>query len=110
MIAEVRSLSAHRLFVPLVAMVFLVALLLPAKVAQAHGCGASVVGNAANWTTSTSSCGVFGSPGVRVTYQWSVLSGTNQNACVQALAFTRDGVKTWVGLGCGGHRPLQRRG
>lgn len=52
--------------------------------------------------TSTSSCAVFGHPGYKQGYGWTVQEGTNQYACVQGWGFDAKHPKgTWFSLGCG---------
>jgi hypothetical protein len=58
------------------------------------------------WRVSTSPCAIFGSPGRRVGYNWSVSPISEGVICVQGLGYrfsaqTHRRVAKWYPLGCG---------
>lgn len=83
------------------AMVLLTGVFLARDEAKASGCGNNVAAWPFTWQYSTGTCAVAGHPGYRLSYQWAVVSGTNQWVCVEGLAFNAYQQKYWAPLGCG---------
>lgn len=69
---------------------------------MAAGCGSTGFAPWGVWgSTSTGTCGVFGYPGFRRTYNWSVPWWSGAYICTQGRGFNSSRTQGWYGLGCG---------